>query len=163
LSRIEEAATKARTARSTQLEQLWAKAHAAAEAALEKKLPEESEKACQAALQQLDSLAPAVAARGGVKVDEDRKALVERIDAARRASEVSAKAKDLGEESSVKARAFVRSFELVPAFKSSPFQAQVLGLLATLPDKPAAAGSSGPASGGGDEIVIFDGSNDAQF
>lgn len=156
LKRVEDASDRARSARGKQLDDLWSKAHQAAQDALDKKDPAESEKVCGAALQQLDALAPAVMARAGSKASEDRAALVERIEAAKRASEVIAKAKDLGEESGAKARAYVRSFEVVPALKSSPFQAQVLGLLATISDKPAAGAE-------GDAIVIFDGSNDAQF
>lgn len=162
LKRVEDATDRARTARLGQLDQLWNVAHERATAALAATDPQKSEKDCSAALQGLDSLAPAVAGRGGAKVDEDRKLLVERIDAARRANEVIAKAKDLGEESGVKARAFVKSFDIVPSLKASPFRQQVMALLATLPETGGSAGAPA-ASGGGEEIIIFDGSSDAQF
>ncbi len=163
LNRIEEGATRARVARQNQLEQLWTKAHESAVAALAVTDPQKAEKDCDAALKTLDTLAPAVAARGGVKVDEDRKQLVERIDAARRANEVLAKAKEIGEESGPKARAFVKSFDIVPSLKASPFRDKVMAVLATISDKPASGGGGDGPSAGGDELVIFDGSHDNQF
>ncbi|MEZ0227748.1 MAG: hypothetical protein ACAI25_03930 [Planctomycetota bacterium] len=164
LKRIEDATDRARTARQNQLEQLWTKAHEAATAALAVTDPQKAEKDCEAALKNLDTLAPAVAGRAGAKADEDRKLLVERIDAARRANEVIARAKDLGEESGVKARAFVKSFDIVPSLKASPFHDKVMAVLSTIPDKPAAGGGGDSSGGGGgDEILIFDGTSDNQF
>src|SRR5206468_2001048 len=59
-------------------------------------------------------------------------------------------------ESNGQARALVKSFDVVPTLKTSPFQAQIMALLDKIPEKSAAAAA-------GDEIVIFDGSSDAQF
>ena len=160
--RLDAAAKRAREARAAQLDKLFAKAHEGVQAALDKKDPAESEKACAAALQQLDHLAPAIARQAGTKVDDDRRALVTRIDAAKRATEVMNKAKVLAEESGPQARALVKSFDLVPELKESPFEPQVIAMLGTIPEKSGASASGGPASGG-DEIVLWDGSDDDQF
>jgi hypothetical protein len=163
--RLDAAAKRAREARGAQLDKLFAKAHEAVVAALDKKDPAESEKACSAALDQINHLAPTVAAHAGPKVDEDRRALVTRIGAAKRAADVMAKAKVLAEESGPQARALVKSFDLVPELKESPFEPQVIAMLGTIPEKAAGAASGGPAGsgGGGDEIVLWDGSDDDQF
>jgi hypothetical protein len=157
LERVEIAAGKAKAAHQAKLDALYAKVHEHVGQALDKRDAADAEKTCTGALDELDHIPPAVAARAGSKADDDRKALVERIDAAKRANEVMAKAKEFKDaDQLVQARALVKSFDLVPTLKASPFESQVLALLATIPEKAAAVQQ-------GTEYVIFDGSSDEQF
>ncbi|HZU96334.1 MAG TPA: hypothetical protein VFF73_06575 [Planctomycetota bacterium] len=155
-TRIEDGVAKARTAREGQLKQLFEKVHKDCQSALDKKDPAESDKACSGALDELSRLSGPALAAGGTKADEDRKALVERQLAAKRALEVISKENELvAAESFAQARALVKSYDLDPTWAQSPFQPLVMSLLQKIPEK-------GPGDSA-ETMIIFDGSSDDQF
>jgi hypothetical protein len=155
--RLDQAAATARQARDKQLEVLWAKAEGQAKDALGQTEPEPADKACGEALAAIDRLAPPVLAVAGTKADDFRAQLMDRSEAAKRATEIMAKAKEMKEaDETARARALIKSFDVVPSLKASPFGGKVLAMLSEIPEKTAAADA-------GEWITLFDGSSDLQI
>ena len=140
-----------------QLEGLWEKAESQGKDALGQTEPEGADKACTEALAASHRLAPSVLAVAGTKVDDLRAELMDRGEAAKRATETIAKAKEMKEaDENARARALLKSFDVVPSLKASPFEGKVLAMLTDIPDKA-------PGSDAADWITVFDGSSDLQI